>query len=126
MLISAVERASDARIGILKLSHVFAASERVEQYQYATVEISRTIEEISERKEMISKQEISYERDSLLNQPVETSVKVVEIKSEIKVSSESELMTKHQIEMEVAPFKGMFAWSLGFLLINNSSLDILK
>lgn len=112
--------------GILKLFHVFADSKRVEDNQYATMEISKRLEEISVTKEMISIQEISYESDSLSYQPMETSLKVVQSKPEIKVPSESELVRKPEIEMEVAPSKGMLAWSWGFLQINNFTLHILK
>lgn len=112
--------------GILTLFDIFAASKRVEQNLYATMEISQRLEEISVTKEVISRQEITYESDSLSYQPMETSSKVVQIKPEIKVPSESELVRKPQIEIEVAPSKGMLAWSWGFLLINNFSLHILK
>lgn len=102
--------------------HVFTASKRVEQYQYATMEISKTVEEISVTKEIISRQEISYESDSLSYQPMETSLKVAQMIPEIKVPSESELVRKPQIEMEVAPSKGMLTRSWVLILINNFSL----
>lgn len=81
----------------LKLFNVFAASKRVEHYQYATMELSKNTEDISETKGVISGQEISYECDSLSYQPV-----------------------------EVAPSKGMLAWYWGFLIINTFSKNILK
>lgn len=105
--------------GILTLFHVFVASKRVEQNLYATMEISQRLEEISVTKEVISRQEITYESDSLPYQPLETSLKVVQSKAGIKVPSESELVKKPQIETEVALSKGMLAWSWGFLLINS-------
>lgn len=108
---------------ILKCFHVFTASKRVEQYQYETMEISKTIEEISITKEVISRQEISYESDSQSYQPMETSQKVVQIKPEIKMASRHELVRKPQSETEIAPSKGMLAWSWEFILINNFSLD---
>lgn len=84
--------------------YVFAASKRFE-----TIEISKKLEEISVTKEVISQQEISYESDSMSYQPMETSLKGVQIKSEIKAPIESELVRKPQTEIKVAPSKGMLA-----------------
>lgn len=86
---------------------------RIEQSQYATVEISHRIKEISETKEVISTQEITYKTDSLSYHPTESSLKVVQIKPEMpsEVPSKSELQRKPQIEVELAPSEGMLAWS---------------
>lgn len=96
---------------IIFFFHVFAALNRVEQNQYGTIEISKKLEEISVTKEVISGQEISYGSESLSYQSMETSLKGVQIKQEIKVPIENELVRKPQTEMKVAPSKGMLARS---------------
>lgn len=102
---SPFKHASDtSRWWNLNLFYVFAASKRVE-----TIEISKKLEEISVTKEVISQQEISYESDSMSYQPMETSLKGVQIKPEIKAPIECELVRKPQTEIKVAPSRGMLA-----------------
>lgn len=85
------------------------------------------LEEISVTQELISRQELSCE-SVLSYQPVETSLKLVQIKQEIKVPSESELVRKPEIEIKVATSKGTVCLLGlgGFILINNLFLHILK